>query len=363
MKKRLLVLVGLIIAMTVSVGCFSGCDTIREWGEDITKVTITSEDSFKVTESLQLTAEVVKSSAPDKTLRWEIVESANTTAAGANISNEKLYATGIGQIEIKVTTTAREKIFDTKIITVVKEPVIAIINTNEKTDSFTYESVSEKFDTSDLSTTDWKGSSGKVRMINDTDGGYTGSFRVQMGDDKDYLYKEMYLGYNDSITIAYKVRNSTAGSIKPCRYMVRITNDEGKTWHNISETLSTGGTSWQSASVTIPGSTLAENVAERNVWVAFYVVERYATGYLDDITYVVTSRIASFSAGSSLTLTSKVLPENATFPDITYEQIGDSPEAEVTLIGDVLSSTKPCVIKVTPKADGIVGKPFLVRAT
>lgn len=85
------------------------------------KVKITSESKFKVTQSLELTATIYPIMATDKNITFEIVSS---TAKGAQIIGNSLYADGLGEITIRALSGGVYS--ENYNISVLKEPVVSI---------------------------------------------------------------------------------------------------------------------------------------------------------------------------------------------------------------------------------------------
>ena len=83
----------------------------------VDKVEITNQNSFKVTEMLELTAQVSPHNATNKDVTYEIISS---TASGAEIIGNILYATSVGQVTIKA--KADGVYSNSFVIDVLKEP-------------------------------------------------------------------------------------------------------------------------------------------------------------------------------------------------------------------------------------------------
>ncbi|MBD5087016.1 MAG: hypothetical protein HDT32_06665 [Clostridiales bacterium] len=86
------------------------------------KVEITSGNEFKVTQRLELSAEVYPSKASDKNVKYEIVSS---TAKGAQIIGNSLYADGVGEVIIRAHSGG--KYSEDFTVKVLKEPVTSIV--------------------------------------------------------------------------------------------------------------------------------------------------------------------------------------------------------------------------------------------
>lgn len=87
----------------------------------VDKVEITNQNSFKVTEMLELTAQVSPHNATNKDVTYEIISS---TASGAEIIGNILYATSVGQVTIRA--KADGVYSNSFVIDVLKEPVTSI---------------------------------------------------------------------------------------------------------------------------------------------------------------------------------------------------------------------------------------------
>lgn len=119
-----------VSAISVDNPMKSDSITVTVVKEAVTSVTINSENNFKVTSSLKLSATVLPDKATYKDVSYKIISS---TAEGANLINNVLTATGLGTITVVAEADGVKS--ETFTVQVIKEPVTDIVwNT---ADSFT----------------------------------------------------------------------------------------------------------------------------------------------------------------------------------------------------------------------------------
>lgn len=324
----------------------------------VTSIRFTCANSFKVTEDLTLAAATVPANATNKALMYAIVPD-GTSAEGAAINGGVLSATGLGVIKVKALAEIDGVESNAYTVTVEKEPVTGIKNTNEKTATFQSEKVIELFNSSDLSTTGWSGGSYKSGT------GHTGTNYVRLYSSTPILYKSIpAFDTDDSMEIELYARLwNTAFS--NATIAVKYSADNGVSWVTVGDVIQISGnllsTPWNKHTRTIPYGTVLK---KQNILISVCYVDNTTTSEVDDITYTITKRTASFAAGSSIQLTSEVTPSNATNKDVTYEIVADGTTAAgANINGNILAATGAGMIKVRPKADGVFGDAFFIKVT
>ena len=319
---------------------------------EVTLITFAGEREFKVTEGLELSATIVPANATNRSVRFEIVEE-GTTAADAEIVDSVLYAGGLGVIRIKAVSLSGGIESDIITITVLKEPVASVQNSNIRNGSYTREQVTENF-TGNFAESGW------------------GLHRAQHGDGmitagaNQFVYRAIVLNTDDTVSVDFQIRYAGGNTYMSATARVMISVDEGRNWSTVWQSGNFSipqGTGWRRQTATIQGSVISGT--NRNVWLGFGGGNIGGLGgsyQINSASYTITSRCPQFSAGSSLTLESIVTPNNATFQDITYEIITERTTATgVQLDGNILTATGAGLIWLRPIADGFLGEEFVVR--
>jgi len=348
----------------------------------VEQIVITNPNSFIITEPLALSADIYPEKAKDKTIRWEVVEGLHTTAAGANILNGKLSATGLGQIEVMAISNENEQVFATTIISVIKESVVDIINTNAKTDSYIKASLTEAFSTNSLTSSQWKikdstDNNGQVNNASIISGrtAYTGLYSVFLYTPQGvtspaqtaHLFTNATIEESDTVTLSFWARgyNTWMGSFDDNSYTriaIMISDDNGANWTTVW-TSGVLGTTWARIEQTIDTRALSGPSREMLIAIACISNDSIASAgvHIDDIAYIINGYCPSFTAGESLVLSSDVVPANATFQEVTYEIVSSGTTASgASMSGNILTANAPGYIRIRPIADGVIGKEFVV---
>jgi hypothetical protein len=353
-------------------GCFGGKKPAKEEVPvAVTSVIVDCQNSFKVTQKHYLSASVIPSNATDKTLVWEIV---SATAEGAALDGNELCATGLGTISVKATATKDGVQSSVFTITVKKEPVTNIVNTNTCTEYLADAAVVETFDNPYDSL--------KYTLVNKNnyitaDEKHTGNMAAYICVGATNQWQSEYLtlknsfplAIGDKIDINFWVKPAGMGTNSATSVSVLYSPDNGKSWVTIKEQSFSGTTTnqqWTNISATYT------NMTDTFALDAIFRIKidgtvgtspvKPVSAYVDDVSYEISKKFPAFTAGESLTLQSTVYPITATNQAVTYEIIQDGTTAAgASLDGNTLTATGAGIIKIRPIADGTNGTVFYVK--
>ncbi|MCL2821876.1 MAG: Ig-like domain-containing protein [Firmicutes bacterium] len=353
--KKLIKSLTLVSIFAVLALAMTACDwdAIMNPYIPVTSVRITSQrSSFSYGSSLMLISEVLPAHATNKNVTYSIVQE-TTTAPDVQINGDTLTAGGVGVVNL-IATSQSGNIFSTVFrvdVTEIMATDIQNANNRDRTHTTTY---FEPFNTNYMTNTGWRHSDNGV-LYQVGQSGNTGNNRISLrSGGYMQLRNPLTVNTGDILTVSFFARAPHIGGTP-----VNIRYNFGNAWLNIGTAPSISYTvsSWSRVS--------REITFERSGRVSIGIFSgSWNELLIDDITIALTSRVPSFAAGQSITLTSNVSPSNATNKDVTYEIVAEDTTATgVSINGSVLRATGSGVIAIRPRTSSFVGPVFYVLVT
>jgi|GEM_PF-6315557 len=310
-------------------------------------VRIIGGNSFRYDSHLSLQVEILPLNASNKNVTFAIV-SEGTTAQGAAVSGAILTATGTGNINVRATSIDGGVESAVFAVTVTEIPVTSIAITNTRDTDFEMFNYHQPFNTSYITNTNWKLSANGASYVISTN-----NF-ISLSSTTSYmqLTRSLAVTTGDRFSITIEASRGTMSASALPQYSF----DGGTTWLPMGGWMSFG-TTW---------TTVRRDFVFERSGNALIRLARPTTGATSAIavrnaTITLITQVPSFEAGQQLSLTSNVLPSNATNRAITFEIIAQGTTAAgANVEGNIISATGAGVIRLRPSTLNFVGEPFYV---
>lgn len=357
MKKVCIRILIIIVIVAMCTLCLSACDGLFGGKKPaIEQLHISGSKSFKISSPLSLEVEVVPDNASKKGITFAIDETV-TSAPGARIINDCLYADGEGVIGVVAQAKNGVK-SEITLISAQKEPVVSVVNTNDSKIRFVE---LEQFDRAhSMSETNWN-SSGNVEYITNDQNAMSGRGMIGLRAQNAGIYRTFELKPYETVSIKFYTSNRSVDSYKSY-YIVKLYEDG--VWRDYGNTLTCNVGDWKECK---PVEYKNDSSVKKSITIGFFRTNGSSlfvnpTVFIDDITVNIITQYPFMREGTQLTLKCEVSPFNATYKDITYQIVSNGTTAQGARIVDGILYADSCgYVKIYAIADGVYSEPFIIE--